>query len=339
MDALDPFNAVMGRKRGALAPDTILSLRPTDAAHADLESYLQQLRERNFAKTLSVLSERHALIPDRPLLGKLAAEFCRYLVGQSALHFDDALRHYLHVTRVYPRESDFLLLGSDLSRRNAGQRRGLHVWVDGDKVGPLGCLSEAAETVCGLEVNKAAWRRVDRGTWQAENLTELKWERCQQCEQKCPAKLRYALEETPRYIPFGAPLYTKLLRAVTPKAVEQLGAGGFATVADATAIANRSYHRMLLPASVAYVTRSGEPAIQWLLDTRVWHQQRREHGSVLHKLLNADDWRGALGPCIPQSTDDGRVLQASPEQLASARAVLSQLIQARASAPGLATEH
>jgi hypothetical protein len=330
----DPFAVVLGTRRGKQVTDTLLSHKPTESGREELGVYIAEMRDdADFESTLALLSNQHALIPKRPLLKELAAEFCRYLVVKSSQQFDDEVRRFLDGTAVYPSFGGHLLRVTDqrpkLSGQSAAQTRSIHVWAAGNTLGPIACLEQGANVICGLEITKAAWSRVQRGSWTADNLTALNWKQCAACERECPETLRYVLKETARYVPFGAELYKRMSLSIRTRTVEYLAAGEFATTEEAERIADNAYREMILPAAVTYATRSGEAAVQWVLEERPWRALRRAHGSDISHLLSADDWREALSPCVPQVIDEELVV-ASNEDFERARALIGARLEERA---------
>jgi hypothetical protein len=339
---MDGFHNVFGKERGKLQGDTVLSNRPTEAGREDLERYRSQMRERKFDETIHLLSQNRSLIATRPLLQQLTVSLCQFFIDSSALQFDDAIRHYLSEMRVYTRESDYLVVSKDLSneprkqpganRKTKPDKRVLHIWPEGDMVGPLNCMNEPGQTVCGYAIDRMAWQRVFRGAWHSDNLDNVGWKLCEQCDKECPENLAYIKEESTHYIPFGATLYHKLIRHLSKPMLKELLKNDFRNAEQVGQIADQTYRRLMLPASVEYAIGGKEKTVQWLLEGRQWRSLVREHGGPVHELLTKEDWSKALGSCIPRTDAHGNVQQASPAQFATARDYLVKQLQARATA-------
>lgn len=329
----DPFAVVLGTGRGKQESDTLLSPRPSPSGRAELEEHLQLLREHEFDHAMAVLSANYALIGERPLLGELAFEVCKHLVGQSSAKLDEALRHALDKTGVYPALSDYLVLGPETKTKDPIPRsqRLVHIWPEGDRVGPIACLEEPSPTVCGQKVDRGSWQRVQRGTWTSDSLADIRWSRCEECEENCPDDLAYILEEKHRYVPFGGRLYAKTLKTVMELTLKRMSVEGFDSVEDAGMLANRCYQSLMLPSMVACAQRAQERAVQWMLGRRTWREMRRHApDGELFRLLTATDWKEALEPCVP-ALDGDDVREASEEQYEAARALIERRLRERIS--------
>jgi len=323
---------VLGTKRGRQKSDTVLTRRVSKAAKEDLESYIVELKADDLDRTLELLTEKSDLISGRPLLKRLAQELSLVLISHSALRLDDSLRHFLAATRVYPALSDYLVMThtqEHLPGQQSGARK-VHIWPEGDQVGPLGCLQGDAQTLCKLQITPNAWQRVNRGTWLAKNLPELNWTTCTKCQIACPQDLSTVLEETDHYVPFGHKLYGKMVTTVNKQTVAGLSSGTFADQGEIIALAQATYRAMLLPATVAYAQEHAEQVAQRLLDVRPYRELRRACGEEgLESLLGTDDWKDALSPCVPHQEGE-EILEATEKELTAACEELRAKLRERA---------
>jgi hypothetical protein len=335
--AQDLFSPVLGRGRGRQRGDTVVARQPSSAASEDLESYLVELRGGDFDRTMGLLAKERDLIPSRPLLRGLAQELSQALVSQSSRRLDEALRRFLDRVGIYSSLSDHLVVAPAARERQGDEPepRRLHVWPDGDCLGPMPYLEDASQTVCGLEISRRGWQRAPRGAWTSEGLADLKWDTCAQCQLACPPALRHDLAEGSAYEPFGHELHRRMLKEIAKGIIEGIASGPADSVPEMVAQAQATYCSMLLPATVACAQKGGEAVIQRLMEPRAWRDISRNHGRDLHDLLQTEDWREALAPCLPRPEGDG-VVEATEEGIVAARSGLVELLRERVGVPDLA---
>lgn len=334
----DHFASVLGTGRGRQRSDTILTTKPSKEALEDFDAYMEELKEGNYTRSLQLLAEHSADISSLPLLRKLAGQIALAFVANSALALDEALRHFLDEIRVYPALSDNLVM-TNLRPQSTGHKPGirrLHLWPEGDQVGLLTCLTDQAQTTCGLEINRISWQRVPRGSWSANNLSKLRWDTCPSCQLACPPHLRYVLEESQHYVPFGHTLYQKILNHVTRQTVSRFATSTFRGEQELILLAQKTYRTMLAPATVAYIQKHEEPFVQRILGARRW-RLLQERVQTKEAILETRELKEVVFPYIPHQEKDN-VIQASDEELAHCREALTFLICEHAGIPELSQE-